>query len=138
MGQGTQPLLQRLTPRIDLSRTIDTKHRASLASSDPKTLPPCNNPADGKKSRGYPRSQGQKQVFEKRILDSKDNFRKALEILQEMKTLDQGASLSAYNAAINACARGKQPTKALELLNLHLCHKRMRSSGPVADGGRNP
>ena len=37
-------------------------------------------------------------------------------LLQEMKASDHGASLSAYNAAINACARGKQSSKALELM----------------------
>jgi hypothetical protein len=80
-----------------------------------KPAPPRNKPADG---HGNPRPKNPsqpspKKVFEQRIRDSKENWKAALVLLQEMKASDHGATLSAYNAAINACARGKQSSKAL-------------------------
>ena len=103
----SQPLFRRLVPWIHLQCTP----KATLAYSGPKN-PPRNKPTtDGPNHRAASRPKRERSpqnVFEQRIRDSKENWKTALSLLQEMKATEHGASLAAYNAAINACARGKQ------------------------------
>jgi hypothetical protein len=120
-----QLFLHRLMPWLELRRDTITLAKTAFASSGPPLplsppcspphSPPINKPAGSDQSRGDSRFKKQchaspKRIFEHRIRDSKENWRIALTLLQEMLASDHGASLYAYNAAINACARGKQTT----------------------------